>query len=85
MCTQTTNSEVDEVQESIYPIFNLDFKIKYIVSNSLYFLTWQVLDAFTHGALPQRRERLWIVGVNSYAMKGALVQLGWVTYSSVVQ
>ncbi|CAL1139195.1 unnamed protein product [Cladocopium goreaui] len=43
-------------------------------SKGHYKVYWKVLDAFTHGALPQRRERLWIVGVNSYAMKG---QFSW--------
>lgn len=32
----------------------------------------QVLSAWKHGGLPQRRERLWIVGTCNHARKSAL-------------
>ena len=31
----------------------------------------QVMDAFGYAGLPQRRERLWIVGTNKYATRSA--------------
>lgn len=32
----------------------------------------QVMDCFQYGGLPQRRPRLWIVGLNKYAVKSTL-------------
>ena len=34
--------------------------------------SWQVLDAWTHGGLPQRRSRVWIVGTTIHATKSTL-------------
>lgn len=32
----------------------------------------QVMDCYKYGGLPQRRPRLWIVGLNKYAVKSTL-------------
>ncbi|CAL1169991.1 unnamed protein product [Cladocopium goreaui] len=34
-----------------------------------YDVQWKVMDAFGYAGLPQRRERLWIVGTNKYATR----------------